>query len=133
MLVARLGLRSIEAARLQVDDLDWRAGRIILRSKASREDAMPLPADVGEALSAHPRQGPPSDRRAARCKCGRAGSAITTSNGSQPASDTQVSTVVGAGNFNLSVAADGMVVTPSNRAKLWAIICGGTRFWLTAK
>ena len=60
MLVARLGLRSIEAARLQVDDLDWRAGRIILRSKASREDAMPLPADVGEALSAHPRQTSPA-------------------------------------------------------------------------
>ncbi len=52
MLVARLGLRSIEAARLQLDDLDWRAGRVILRGKASREDGMPLPADVEEALSA---------------------------------------------------------------------------------
>jgi len=26
MLVARVGLRSIEVARLQLDDLDWRAG-----------------------------------------------------------------------------------------------------------
>ena len=52
MLVARLGLRSIAAARLQLDDLDWRAGRIVLRGKASREDGMPLPADVEEALSA---------------------------------------------------------------------------------
>jgi integrase len=26
MLVARLGLRSTQAARLQLDDLDWRAG-----------------------------------------------------------------------------------------------------------
>jgi hypothetical protein len=48
VLVARLGLRSIEAAGLQVDDLDWRAGRIVLRGKASREDGMPRPADVGD-------------------------------------------------------------------------------------
>jgi site-specific recombinase XerC len=41
MLVARLGLRSIEAARLQLDYLDWRAGRIVLRGNASREDEMP--------------------------------------------------------------------------------------------
>ncbi|MCH9641542.1 MAG: site-specific integrase [Actinomycetia bacterium] len=51
MLVARLGLRSIEVARLQVGDVDWRAGRIILRGKGSREDGMPLPSDVGRALA----------------------------------------------------------------------------------
>ena len=50
MLVARLGLRSIEVARLQLGDIDWRGGRIILRGKASREDGMPLPTDVGRAL-----------------------------------------------------------------------------------
>ncbi|WP_245671798.1 site-specific integrase [Nocardia amamiensis] len=52
-LVARLGLRSIEVARLEVSDIDWRGGRIILRGKASREDAMPMPVDVGEALSTY--------------------------------------------------------------------------------
>jgi hypothetical protein len=36
-----------EAARLQLDDLDWRAGRIILRGKASREDGMPCPPMSG--------------------------------------------------------------------------------------
>jgi site-specific recombinase XerD len=51
MLVARLGLRSIEVARLQLDDIDWRVGRIILHGKASREDGMPLPKEVGEALA----------------------------------------------------------------------------------
>ncbi|MEU0533419.1 site-specific integrase [Amycolatopsis tolypomycina] len=50
ILVARLGLRSIEVARLELGDIDWRDGRIILRGKASREDGMPLPADVGQAL-----------------------------------------------------------------------------------
>jgi hypothetical protein len=31
--------------------------------------------------------------------------------------------VVGAGNFNLVVAADGTFVIRPSRAKLWAIIC----------
>jgi len=51
MLVARLGLRSIEVARMQLNDIDWRAGRIILYGKASREDGMPLPQEVGAALA----------------------------------------------------------------------------------
>lgn len=51
MLVTRLGLRSIEVARLELGDIDWRGGRIIVRGKASREDAMPLPTDVGRALA----------------------------------------------------------------------------------
>lgn len=45
MLVARLGLRSIEVSRLELGDIDWRGGRIVLRGKASREDGMPLPAE----------------------------------------------------------------------------------------
>ncbi len=56
MLVARLGLRSIEAARLLLDDLNWRAGRSDLRGKASREDGMPLPTNVVEGLSAYLRR-----------------------------------------------------------------------------
>ncbi|MFJ8002693.1 tyrosine-type recombinase/integrase [Streptomyces sp. NPDC096310] len=50
MLVARLGLRSIEVARLLLDDIDWRCGEIVVRGKGHREDRLPLPADVGEAL-----------------------------------------------------------------------------------
>lgn len=53
MLVARLGLRSIEVARLELDDIDWRAGEIVVRGKARRVDRLPLPTDVGEALSAY--------------------------------------------------------------------------------
>ncbi len=49
-LVARLGLRSIEVARLELGDLDWRAGEIVVRGKGRREDRLPLPTDVGEAL-----------------------------------------------------------------------------------
>lgn len=50
LLVARLGLRSIEIARLRLEDVDWRAGEVVVRGKGRREDRLPLPVDVGEAL-----------------------------------------------------------------------------------
>lgn len=53
MLVARLGLRSAEVARLELGDIDWRAGEIVVRGKARRRDRLPLPTDVGEALSVY--------------------------------------------------------------------------------
>jgi integrase len=53
MLLARLGLRSIEIARLQLDDLDWRAGDLLVRGKARRDDRLPIPDDVGVALAEH--------------------------------------------------------------------------------
>ncbi|HLI43211.1 MAG TPA: hypothetical protein VKU92_01925 [Acidimicrobiales bacterium] len=34
MLVARLGLRSVEVARLCLDDIDWWAGKFAVRGKA---------------------------------------------------------------------------------------------------
>jgi site-specific recombinase XerD len=52
-LVARLGLRSIEVARLELRDVDWRAGELVVRGKARRQDRLPLPAEVGEALVAY--------------------------------------------------------------------------------
>jgi site-specific recombinase XerD len=59
MLVARLGLRSAEVARLELGDVDWRAGQVTLRGKACRQDGMPLPRDVGEALAAYLSQARP--------------------------------------------------------------------------
>ena len=52
-LIARLGLRSIEVARLTLDDVDWRAGELVIRGKADRLDRLPLPTDVGKALVAY--------------------------------------------------------------------------------
>jgi site-specific recombinase XerD len=52
-LVARLGLRSVEVARLELRDVDWRAGELVVRGKARRQDVLPLPAEVGEALVAY--------------------------------------------------------------------------------
>lgn len=53
MLLARLGLRSIEVSRLELSDIDWRAGEIRIRGKARRTDRMPLPVEVGDALSTY--------------------------------------------------------------------------------
>jgi site-specific recombinase XerD len=56
-LVARLGLRSIEVARLELADVDWRAGELVVRGKARRQDRLPLPAEAGEAMAAYLAQG----------------------------------------------------------------------------
>lgn len=53
MLLARLGLRSVEIARLELSDVDWRAGEIFVIGKARRRDTMPLPRDVGDAIVAY--------------------------------------------------------------------------------
>jgi site-specific recombinase XerD len=51
MVLARLGLRAAEVAGLELDDLNWRAAEMVVRGKARREDRLPIPVDVGEALS----------------------------------------------------------------------------------
>jgi site-specific recombinase XerD len=51
-LLARLGLRGAEAAGLQLGDIDWRAGEIVVTGKGSRVERLPLPALAGEALAA---------------------------------------------------------------------------------
>jgi integrase/recombinase XerD len=51
LLMARLGLRSVEVARLRLEDLDWRGSELVVRGKGGRVDRMPLPADVGAALA----------------------------------------------------------------------------------
>jgi site-specific recombinase XerD len=60
LLVARLGLRSVEVVNLEFDDIDWRAGEIVVRGKARREDRMPLPFEVGEAVTAYLVSGRPA-------------------------------------------------------------------------
>lgn len=50
LLLVRLGLRAGEVAAIHLDDLDWRAGEILVRGKRDRQDRLPLPVDVGQAL-----------------------------------------------------------------------------------
>ena len=49
LLLARLGLRAGEVAAITLDDLDWRTGCPRSR-QGGREDLLPLPVDVGEAI-----------------------------------------------------------------------------------
>jgi len=51
LLLARLGLRACEVVRLTLDDINWEAGELLIRGKGGREDRLPLPQDVGEALA----------------------------------------------------------------------------------
>jgi len=63
-ILLRLGLRRSEVAGLRLDDIDWRAGEVVVRGKGAREDRLPLPADVGEAVAAYLQRGrPQGDRR----------------------------------------------------------------------
>jgi integrase/recombinase XerD len=62
LLLTRLGLRAGEVAAITLDELDWRAGLLLVHGKGSREDVLPLPTDVGEAIVAYLRRRP-------RCEC----------------------------------------------------------------
>jgi integrase len=61
-----LGLRGSEIAQLSLDDIDWAAGTITLRrTKARRQDVLPLPAATGSALAGYLKQErPKSNNRA---------------------------------------------------------------------
>jgi integrase/recombinase XerD len=56
-LLVRLGLRAGEVAALTFDDIDWRAGEMVIHGKGKRADRLPLPTDVGEAIAAYLRCG----------------------------------------------------------------------------
>ena len=51
LLMARLGLRSTEVIAIQLDDIDWRNGLIIIRGKGGFHDKAPLLQDIGEAIA----------------------------------------------------------------------------------
>ena len=59
MLLARLGLRGCEVAALELDDLDWRRGELVIRGKGNRQERLPLPTEVGEAVSSYLLEGRP--------------------------------------------------------------------------
>lgn len=59
LLLFRLGLRTSDVARLQIDDIRWRDGAILVSGKNKREELLPLPQDVGDALLTYLRSGRP--------------------------------------------------------------------------
>lgn len=65
-MLVRLGLRAGEVAALELDDIDWRAGEIVVRGKGNRAERLPLPTDVGEAVAAYLRRGRPASAEGRR-------------------------------------------------------------------
>lgn len=59
LVLLRLGLRAGEVGRMRLDDIDWRAGRLLVRGKGRRDEELPLPGDVGEAIADYLRGGRP--------------------------------------------------------------------------
>ncbi|MGE5828176.1 MAG: tyrosine-type recombinase/integrase, partial [Micromonosporaceae bacterium] len=59
VLLARLGLRAAEVAGLSLDDMHWRAGELVVRGRGRREDRLPLPAEVGDAVARYVLQARP--------------------------------------------------------------------------
>ena len=53
LLLARLGLRSSEILALELGDIRWRTGEILIRGKGGRRDLLPLHRDVGTALAGY--------------------------------------------------------------------------------
>ena len=51
LILARLGLRAGEIRALTLEDLDWHEGLITVRGKAGRFSQLPMPKDVGAAIT----------------------------------------------------------------------------------
>lgn len=60
LLLARLGLRAGEVVKLDLDDIRWREGELLVRGKGGIHDRLPLPKDVGEALAVYLRRDRPA-------------------------------------------------------------------------
>jgi len=60
LLLARLGLRAGEVVHLCLEDINWNSGEVLIRGKSAREDRLPLPRDVGQALVTYLQKGRPA-------------------------------------------------------------------------
>lgn len=65
LLLARLGLRAGEVVALELGDIHWRTGEIVVRGKGRVRDRLPLLSEVGEALACYVQEdrGPSESRR----------------------------------------------------------------------
>jgi site-specific recombinase XerD len=63
LLLARLGLRAGEVAKLKIADIDWRNGRLAVASaKSQRMEWLPLTQDVGDAIIVYLKNARPQKR-----------------------------------------------------------------------
>lgn len=64
LLLARLGVRASEVMTLEIGDVRWREGEIVVRGKGLVRDRLPLLPDVGAAIALYLRK----DRPSAACR-----------------------------------------------------------------
>jgi site-specific recombinase XerD len=57
LLLARLGLRAGDIVAMELDDIDWKRGTLRVHGKTRRDDLLPLPQDVGDAVLCYLRNG----------------------------------------------------------------------------
>lgn len=50
LLMARLGLRAAEVIAIRLDDINWRAGELLVRGKGQLHDRVPITPEIGSAL-----------------------------------------------------------------------------------
>lgn len=60
LLLARLALRAGEVAQLRLSDIDWRSGEIHVCGKSRRQELLPLPQEVGDAILLYVNTGRPA-------------------------------------------------------------------------
>ena len=65
LLLARLGLRAGEVVALELGDIRWRSGELVIHGKGQMVEHMPLLSDMGEALAQylHEDRGASASRR----------------------------------------------------------------------
>lgn len=51
LLLARLGLRAGEIVAIELDDIHWRSGELVVHGKGRMVEHVPLPSEVGEAIA----------------------------------------------------------------------------------
>ena len=97
-LLVRLGCAPARSPRSQLDDIDWRAGELIVRGKGDRRERLPLPADVGEAIAGYLRDGgPPAAQDRALFVRVRAPHGLVDARRGQPASSSAAARRAGLG------------------------------------
>lgn len=60
LLLARLGLRAGEIAKMKLEDFNWDSGELLIHGKGAITDRFPLPHDVGKAVAIYLQQSRPT-------------------------------------------------------------------------
>jgi site-specific recombinase XerD len=92
LCLSTLGLRPRELAELRLEDIDWCAGTLRLRTRKTRRGAMlPLPREAGHALVTYLRQGSGCGSRGSTCggQCAAWGRLCIPPHGCQPFSGSR--------------------------------------------